>query len=314
MPTLTVKSGPAAGRSLPIVGDVVIGREDADLTIDDQEISRRHAVVRPAGRGVEIEDLGSTNGTIVDGRRIDAPMTVTAGATVEVGTTTITIELADPDTTRARGEPVAAVDQATRARDVAPAPPPPPAAAPAAPAAEQPKPASPEQGLPERRRGARLLIAGGVLAALAVLAVALVLFLGGESKQAEVRALDATITTLPLGSPESFQVSGELDGEPLENAAAVIQRRLAVTPRAGGSAVPMRGFILVTPPGGSFSLNFSGTLRLTEAGGEVVRLSGTASNGARDYEGMKGRFEMSGGRTGARSGTARYKLSGELEY
>ena len=312
MPTLTVKSGPAAGRSLPIVGEVVIGRENADLTIEDQELSRRHAVVRPAGAGVEVEDLGSMNGTIVDGRRITAPVTVTTGATLEVGGSRIAIELADPDSTRMRPQPIA-VDQPTRARDVAPPPPPPPPAAPPAGPA-QAAPAAEREAKPARGGRSRLLIVGGVLVALAVLAVALVLLLGGDSEKAEVRALDGTIVTLPIGSPESFQVSGELDGKPLDKVAVVIQRRFAVQPRPGGRTQPVRGFILVTPPGGTFSLNFRGTVRLTRVGGEQLRVSGTATNGVRDFEGMKGTFRMSGGRETGRSGTARYRLTGELEY
>lgn len=310
MATLTVKSGPAAGRSLPIERDVVIGREAADLTIQDQELSRRHAVVRPAGDGVQIEDLGSMNGTIVDGRRIEAPVTVTTGAMLELGGTRIAIELDAPDTTRIAGQPVAAVDQPTRARDVPEAPP------------VAPPSAGEEPGAAERRGTAtrppaarsRLLIAAGVLAALAVVAVALVLLLGGDSEEATAHTLDGTVSTLPLGSPTSFQVSGVLAGDPLDNVAAIVQRRFARPPRRGGKAVPVRGFILVTPPGGTFALNFRGTLRLTRSGGERLRASGTAANGVRDFEGMKGTFRMSGGRSSASSGTARYKVTGKLEY
>lgn len=315
MPTLKVTSGPAAGRSLPIEGDVVIGREGADLTIEDQELSRRHAVVRPAAGGVEIEDLGSTNGTIVDGRRIDSPVTVTTGATLELGGSRIAIELAAPDTTRMRDQPVAAVDQPTRARDVAPPPPRP--APPAEPAREAPSAGAeppPEAPAEPRSPRSRLLIVGGVLVALVVLGVGAALVLGGGSDEAETRTFDATIVTLPLGSPESFQVSGELNGEPFDKVAAVTQRRFAVSPRPGGKAVPVRGFILVTPPGGTFSLNFKGTVRLTRGGGEQLSVSGTATNGVRDFEGMEGTFKMTGGRASARSGTARYRLSGELEY
>ena len=43
MPKLTVTSGPGAGRSLELEAEVVVGRENADLTISDPEISRRHA-------------------------------------------------------------------------------------------------------------------------------------------------------------------------------------------------------------------------------------------------------------------------------
>jgi hypothetical protein len=152
-----------------------------------------------------------------------------------------------------------------------------------------------------------------VLAVVAVVAVGLVLLLGGDSEETTVHTLDGTVSTLPLGDPNSFQVSGVLDGEPLENAAVVIQRRFARPPKRGGKAVPVRGFMLLTPPGGTLSLNFSGTLRLTRSGGEQLSARGTAGNGVRDFEGVKGSFRISG-RSSSRSGTARYKLTGKLEY
>ena len=71
-PALVFKEGPLAGRRVEVVGELVIGRVDAGLTIDDEEVSRRHAVVRPGDGEIEIEDLGSRNGTYVNGVRIDA--------------------------------------------------------------------------------------------------------------------------------------------------------------------------------------------------------------------------------------------------
>ena len=64
MATLVVTSGPAAGQRLEITGEIVIGRE-GDLDVKDEEVSRRHAAIRPGAQGIEIEDLGSTNGTVV---------------------------------------------------------------------------------------------------------------------------------------------------------------------------------------------------------------------------------------------------------
>ncbi len=71
MRALEVISGPGAGQSVDVEGEVVIGRENADLTIADAEMSRRHAVVRATDDGVEIEDLGSLNGTFVNRKRIE---------------------------------------------------------------------------------------------------------------------------------------------------------------------------------------------------------------------------------------------------
>ncbi|MGH2659704.1 MAG: FHA domain-containing protein [Actinomycetota bacterium] len=87
-----VKTGPEAGRRVELGVEVVIGRQDADLVLEDPEVSRRHAVLRRSGESVVIEDLGSTNGTFVKGERIRRPITVGPGDQVRVGRTTLQIE------------------------------------------------------------------------------------------------------------------------------------------------------------------------------------------------------------------------------
>lgn len=94
MTTLNVTTGPAAGRSVVVDRELVIGREGADLTIPDPEVSRRHTLVRPAEGGIEVEDLGSLNGTYLDGVRLGAVVTVTSRATIRVGRSQIVVELA----------------------------------------------------------------------------------------------------------------------------------------------------------------------------------------------------------------------------
>ena len=108
-----VISGPAEGRSLTLEREIVVGRHGADLNIEDPEISRRHAVLRPVEGGVEVEDLGSSNGTFVDGRRIDGPTTLTVSGMVQMGDTKIAIQLtpsAGPE-----GRPAASADPAVTA-------------------------------------------------------------------------------------------------------------------------------------------------------------------------------------------------------
>ena len=68
---LVVKDGPLAGRRFDVAGELSIGREGADITIDDGEVSRRHARVRAVGDGLEVVDEGSVNGTYVNGARVD---------------------------------------------------------------------------------------------------------------------------------------------------------------------------------------------------------------------------------------------------
>jgi hypothetical protein len=92
MARLRVVSGPAAGRTVDIDEEVVIGREDTDLEIDDPELSRRHAVVRRFANRLQVEDLGSTNGTYVDGARIAEPTLLGGGAEIRIGTTILAVE------------------------------------------------------------------------------------------------------------------------------------------------------------------------------------------------------------------------------
>ena len=67
-----------------------IGRgSDADLRIDDPGISRNHAELRRSGGDVTIVDLGSTNGIVINGRRVDQER-LRDGAEVRLGSTTVT--------------------------------------------------------------------------------------------------------------------------------------------------------------------------------------------------------------------------------
>jgi hypothetical protein len=80
-----------------IVGEsgAVLGRSrDCDLTLEDPNVSRRHAEVRPSGGSWIVRDLGSTNGIKVNGRRVDGPQSLKAGDVISVGTSELTFELA----------------------------------------------------------------------------------------------------------------------------------------------------------------------------------------------------------------------------
>jgi hypothetical protein len=75
-------------------GGGVIGRSrDCDVTIDDPNISRHHAEVRPSGGSWIVRDLGSTNGVKVNGRRIQGAQSLKPGDTVELGTSRLTFDL-----------------------------------------------------------------------------------------------------------------------------------------------------------------------------------------------------------------------------
>jgi hypothetical protein len=72
---------------------VVIGRgAEADLRISDPGISRRHAEIRVQGRGAKVVDLGSTNGTTVDGAKV-REATLRDGQRIRVGNTDVVVRL-----------------------------------------------------------------------------------------------------------------------------------------------------------------------------------------------------------------------------
>ena len=104
---LRVTEGKEQGKLVGIDADLLIGRlapEDEGRLGGDPEISRRHArIARGADGQLAIEDLGSANGTFVNGTRIDAPRTLVAGDQVRVGKTVL--EVTAVANAAARGRP-----------------------------------------------------------------------------------------------------------------------------------------------------------------------------------------------------------------
>jgi len=82
------------GRTYPLsIGSTVIGRGDqANLRLPDVGISRRHARIDFDGAQVVLTDLGSTNGTSVNGQRVSA-VALNPGDMIQLGTTTLTFRV-----------------------------------------------------------------------------------------------------------------------------------------------------------------------------------------------------------------------------
>jgi two-component system, cell cycle response regulator len=100
---LLVLAGPQFGDVFPLAPgkEHVIGRrEDADVSIRDDGISRRHAAIRVEGEGAILRDLGSANGTFVDGVRVEEAR-LEDGSRVAIGGAT-TLKFAWADALEAR--------------------------------------------------------------------------------------------------------------------------------------------------------------------------------------------------------------------
>src|SRR3954452_21799384 len=142
--SLKVVAGNAAGSTIGLEQELVIGRSTpgAGSLGGDGEISRVHArVYRDAAGQLVVEDLGSTNGTFVNGNRITVATPVNAGDQVRVGQTTMTVEggAADAGATSVGNVIPAPVP-------TPPAPTPPPTATP--PTQQFPPPGQPQQPPP----------------------------------------------------------------------------------------------------------------------------------------------------------------------
>jgi hypothetical protein len=83
------------GRRLlvPPSGGTIGRSRECEIVLQDSGISRRHAVLRPAGEGWELEDLGSTNGLLLNGRELRGSHPLSAGDVIEMGSTAIVFEL-----------------------------------------------------------------------------------------------------------------------------------------------------------------------------------------------------------------------------
>ena len=89
-----ISQGSQAGLAAELAGGVImIGRgADCQLILEDDYVSTRHARVVSTPNGIYVEDLGSTNGTYVNGQLITAPTTITLADTVRIGKTILRLE------------------------------------------------------------------------------------------------------------------------------------------------------------------------------------------------------------------------------
>ncbi len=88
--SLAILDGPDAGSVFRIdKPSITIGRANADLTLNDTEASRNHASLEIRDTTVTLIDLGSTNGTLLNGEKITEPVELTDKSEFQVGATTL---------------------------------------------------------------------------------------------------------------------------------------------------------------------------------------------------------------------------------
>jgi pSer/pThr/pTyr-binding forkhead associated (FHA) protein len=185
---LRVVSGSSAGTEVPLDGEFIVGRGETGpgRLGDDTEISRRHARFgRDAEGHLTLEDLGSTNGTFINGKPVTAPTVLVDGDEIKLGQTVLRFEdggrtevrrtVPEPQATMVGGATVKPSESAPPARPAQSASPPPTAPAdPVLPAAGGPIGGPPRvQKRREWRRGwvdaLALLASAAVVLAITVI-------------------------------------------------------------------------------------------------------------------------------------------------
>jgi pSer/pThr/pTyr-binding forkhead associated (FHA) protein len=90
--SVVVLGGPYSGQRFPLNGPIDVGREVQGISLAaDTQSSRRHARLTPTQFGVEVVDLGSTNGTFVNDQRIQTA-TARPGDVIKIGGTSMRVE------------------------------------------------------------------------------------------------------------------------------------------------------------------------------------------------------------------------------
>jgi pSer/pThr/pTyr-binding forkhead associated (FHA) protein len=88
---IIMKEGPVTGEIFPFNQDeMIFGRsEGSDLVIDSPGVSRRHARIMRVKNGYQLEDLGSSNGTYVNGNRLITAHLLQRGDVIRLGGTVV---------------------------------------------------------------------------------------------------------------------------------------------------------------------------------------------------------------------------------
>src|SRR3954451_9982193 len=95
MATVVVRKPDGSEQQVEVAQEVIIGRaEGSGLVLTEGGVSRKHARLFVDGNALMVEDLGSANGTIVDGERIGSPTAITPTNQLVIGAYTIVAKAA----------------------------------------------------------------------------------------------------------------------------------------------------------------------------------------------------------------------------
>ncbi len=147
---LIVRTGPNPGTVTELTKEVsLIGRDVAnDVVVGDAEVSRQHARITRTPGGYVLEDLGSTNGTFVNGERLTTPRVLNPGDLIALGeTVTLTFDATASEAAATVASPAA--ESPATVRETPQAPPPQPQA-----------PVQPAAAPAEKKRRSPWLLAG----------------------------------------------------------------------------------------------------------------------------------------------------------
>jgi len=95
MLSFVITEGPQAlvGTSFPVISTLVVGRSaSSDITVNDDFISGSHARITPVDGGAVLEDLGSTNGTLLNGAQVRSPQSLRPGDRIQIGTLVMVVD------------------------------------------------------------------------------------------------------------------------------------------------------------------------------------------------------------------------------
>ena len=239
---LVVEIGPDEGKEFRLRGTMRIGRsEDSEITLADAQASRHHAAISPEPGGFTIQDLNSSNGTFVNGKRLDAPRLLKDGDRLRLANTVLAFRWESPPLAQAPPAPALATPPVT-----------PPAAdydmVPTTEVAWQtppagvqephdPQTAEPQKGIPI---GRIVLGAGLVIVFLAVAAAAAYFLLGnsdGEKSSSPGGEPPAAITQVVTSAP-TWIVTKIVTSEPVATATASATETAAPTVTPTETQVP----------------------------------------------------------------------------